>query len=52
MWGKCDMLYTFRFERLDRFYKIVGANKKYYDKRLSDERLNELRACINAFFTY
>ncbi len=49
MWVKCDMLYTFGFARLDRFYKTIHGKRKYYDKRLSDEDMDGVRACIKAF---
>lgn len=49
MWAKCDMLYTMRFERLDRFHARVGMHRKYYDKAISDEQLLEIKSCIHSF---
>lgn len=42
IWAKCDMLYTMRFERLDRFHTRVGNHRKYYDRHVSDEQLGRV----------
>ena len=49
MWAKCDMLYTMRFERLDRFHKRVESKRKYYDKILGAEQLLSIKSCIHSF---
>jgi len=49
IWAKCDMLYTMRFERLDRFHARVGNHRKYYDKHIADNQLQEIRNCIHSF---
>lgn len=52
VWAKCDMLNTFLIDRLDRFNIIVGNARKYYDRRLSDEQLEEVRRCISKFIVF
>ena len=49
IWAKCDMLYTMRFERLDRFHARVGNHRKYYDRHIADEQLLMIRDCIYSF---
>ncbi len=49
LWAKCDLLYTMRFERLDRFHVRVGSHRKYYDRRIADEQLLEIKDCIYSF---
>ncbi len=49
IWAKCDMLYTMRFERLDRFHERVGSHRKYYDRRIDGEQLLAVMNCIYSF---
>lgn len=49
MWAKCDMLYTLRFERLDRFHKRISNQRKYYDKIISNKELFIIKNCIHSF---
>ncbi len=49
IWAKCDMLYTMRFERMDRFHMRVEGHRKYYDRRIDDEQLSDVRCCIHSF---
>ena len=52
VWAKCDMLYTFRLERLDRLYTRIGNARKYYDRKISDEQLSCVKHCINLFLEH
>ncbi len=52
IWVKCDMIYTMRFERLDRFHKRVGIHRKYYDRQLSEAQIKEVTDCLSLFLRF
>jgi mRNA interferase MazF len=49
MWVKGNMLYTFGYDRLDRFHRRVGDKRKYYDVKVSEDIFNDIRHCIRSF---
>jgi uncharacterized protein YifN (PemK superfamily) len=50
VWIKCDMIYTVSFERLNRFYKIVGTYRKYCDNQVSEQQLDDIIKCVTNSF--
>ena len=49
VWVKCDMIYTMRFERLERFHARVADKRKYYDRKLPDSDIDGIMKCVQAF---
>ena len=49
MWAKCDLLYSMRFERLDRFYQVTDNKRKYYDRRVNEEDWGLIRKAVFSF---
>ncbi len=49
IWVKCDMVYTFRLERLDRFHKRISDKRIHYTKQVKPLDLNGIRNCIGKY---
>lgn len=53
VWAKCDMVYTFGLQRLDRFKagKDKGTGKRLYETgQLTGEEVDAVRRCMAAAF--
>lgn len=49
LWAKCDLLYTMSFERLDRFYSKINGQRKYYDRKISEEHTANIMNSIRSY---
>lgn len=46
-WVKGDLIYTVGFARLSPVsIRVAGGRRDYYRKKLNDERMREIRACV------
>lgn len=52
IWAKCDMLYTMRFERLDRFYHTTHRHRTYYDRHLNAADWLRVKEAVFAFLNH